>query len=323
MRDEAAAALERGHALMELGRAKAALQEYGRGLTLEPSDPTLLASQARAYLAMGELKHALDFSQRAIAAAPEDEYGHRVRSIVLMRMKRFGEALKAAQMSVSMDPDAPLVVYQLFRAAHVAGAAQIARDAADRLLELAPELPQAKMAAGLSVLDRDPAKAERIFREALTNDPESVDAMKNLGVALLKQKKRSEAAEAFYAAAKLSPTDEGSRSHLDRSTTSKTGFAGLTIFLLVQLFTLPQRGAPPYAVALVGLLIIGIIAYFVKRWLSATDLQLSPELENYVRAERWGDLKARTRGSLIAIVVVVTVCLILYYAMTWLGEKIG
>ena len=306
-------ALSRGNTLLDLGRVREAIEQYSQGLQRSPGDPLLLGSIGRAHLALNNTKVALQWAEKAIAAAPDEEYGHRMRSIVLQRMGKHKKALESAQMALSMAPEAPMVLYQLFRAAQASGKKKIVEETVERMLEISPGLVITQNAAGLSLLETNARLAEKHFRAALEIDPESVDAMNNLGVALQKQGRREQAAELFFAAAKTDPMHKLAKTNLASAITPKLGFGIIVFVLLGQIGNLHDKGTPDWVVTILALLVIVIAIAVFWRWFSGRTGNYSPELAQYVRRERKQQLKRSVKrvalrvGLYFAIVMVIVV----------------
>ena len=85
----------------------------------------------------------------------------------------------------------------------------LAQEAAETLLLLAPESASAHFRAGTVPMFREQYhEAEAFMRRALAIDPTFAAAHNNLGVTLLHQGKRAEALDAFQRAATLNPGDQ-------------------------------------------------------------------------------------------------------------------
>jgi len=99
-----------------------------------------------------------------------------------------------------------------------AGNKQAALAAAERAVTLAPERALTHEILGETLLDLDQlARAEEHYRRALALDPQSFEAMNDLGVVLQRQGREREAMEQFLQAARLNPTSTTAQRNLKGS----------------------------------------------------------------------------------------------------------
>jgi tetratricopeptide (TPR) repeat protein len=206
MSDVSENALRQATVLVQMRRFHEAVPLLQQAIASEPGSARPRCLLAQCLLAVGDRAGALEAASGAVAAAPEYEWGHRLRSLALMRLKRNQEALDAARQAVALAPlleSTYLVLSQAELALRHMGPAQAA---AEKARELAPESPDAHNQLGLVSLRRARAsEAEQHFRTALAQDPQHPEAMNNLGVALLRQGHRPQAIHYFGEASKLNP----------------------------------------------------------------------------------------------------------------------
>ena len=88
------AALERAAALLDLRRPQEAIEHLRRAQAVAPDVPELHAMTGLAYLQLGDFAQALTAAQAAVTHGPEQEWGHRICSVALVRL---GHPLQAKQ----------------------------------------------------------------------------------------------------------------------------------------------------------------------------------------------------------------------------------
>lgn len=103
-------------ALTEINRNREAIELLHRALQITPEDARLLCRLSLAHLNLNENDLAQRYANDAIAADPLEEWGYRLRSIVLLREGRKRESLEAAQEAVRLAPREPLALYSLAQA---------------------------------------------------------------------------------------------------------------------------------------------------------------------------------------------------------------
>ena len=174
--------LARAEALVELRRYAEAESLLGHVLAARPDDHRAWCVLALVHDGLGQATRMLEAANRAVALAPEEEWGHRLASIALARLRQLEEAVRAAGEAVRLDPNGwrTHVLYSLV-AAQVPRLAQDAYRAAQRATELAPHSSDAHFALGLTsdATGRHEEVAEH-YRQALRLDPEHVNALNNL-----------------------------------------------------------------------------------------------------------------------------------------------
>ena len=202
--------LRRAETLYEMERHREAIQELNRLLALEPENARILCHLAANY---GELKEYddrwLDYAERALAADPDNAWGHRLRCLALRQKGDKREALAEARRAVAADPSVSrgyhvliLCLRDVFRVAE-------AQEAGELLRELAPD--QAETYQTLAEISLDAGEwtdAEENARRAIALDPEDFRAFRLLGQSLSPQNRSREALDAYYEASRLAPAKE-------------------------------------------------------------------------------------------------------------------
>jgi tetratricopeptide (TPR) repeat protein len=294
--------LDRAQALMRQGRWRDALPWILQALDIAPDEPEALCLGSWAYLESKDLPRAKEFSERAINAAPMNEWGYRLRSCVLLRQGKKKESLAAAEEAVKLAPEEPLALTVLANAQVFCKKWPQARQTAERLRALTPEAAEPHLILGQIALRRKKWKeAEQHYRSALKLDPESYEAMNNLGEALYNRsriqigwmpvhRKRylDEAIELFNRAAQIAPSRRIARANLRDAVVGYVSpvlilivvagfFLGLFGRSLAAIRWLVDVHSPNPAVAIVNLsfliallfLLIRIVSRFLTRHLPA------------------------------------------------------
>jgi Flp pilus assembly protein TadD len=139
-------------------------------------------SEALRQMAAGQTDKALEAVRKEVAAAPANPRARTLEVQLLLRQKRFQEALRAAESAVAADPKNPDFVY-------LRGASQIA-------LQHVPE-------------------AEKDLRRTLEMSPQHIAAMNDLAVVMMLQKKPSEAQKLLEKVLALNPNDATAKASLE------------------------------------------------------------------------------------------------------------
>jgi tetratricopeptide (TPR) repeat protein len=270
------------------------------------------------------------YANEAIAADPLEEWGHRLRSIVLLREGRKRESLEAAQEAVRLAPREPLALYSLAQSQRANRMIREARQTAERQREIAPDDALAYESLALLAIDEERYdEAEFHCRKALELNPNSYAAMNNLGLAFLRRNRKHEALEHFHQAARLNPTGKVAHDNL-RYTISrhfarfpKFRASFFLYFYLIMAFGRLSIAFPAVA-GIVVVFVVGIllaIQYYRMR-------QLSPEVRSFVsEAQRRERKRAVLRflfGALHVIaVLVIVICFFtgLFSVILWLKTK--
>ena len=203
---ETSVRVRRARALMDLDRHAQAKPLLVEALADDPADADAWCALSRCCHGLDDYAGALDAAEHALSATPGHALGWRMRSLALLGLKRYPEARVSALEAVRVEPwfwYGHLLVAQVEVADTGPGFnAPIAREAAQRTLQLAPERAAAHYIAGC-VAERlaQPNEAETAYREALRIDPEHLGARNNLARIDMKRGDHRSAAEGFAAVA--------------------------------------------------------------------------------------------------------------------------
>ncbi|WP_285100717.1 tetratricopeptide repeat protein [Promicromonospora sp. MEB111] len=306
MNETAAAAEQRGQALLELGRGREAEEQFRIALAATPGDPDLLTRLAQALLEQDRYQEAHDASRAAVSAAPEHMIAFSVLSASLAGLERLPEAREAVRRALALAPH--------FAGLHVQEArVLLAQDLSDEALAsvararaLDPEDADGAAVQALALYETQRfGEADAAVQEALRLDPQNVAAHRIQGLLALRRGGGAPAVEAHRTALRLSPTDSGAREGLAVSLKSRNPIYGLLLRYSMWLQAQPKAlriGMVVLPVILTRLLrpfddqpwatalIVVVLAYVVLSWslepLMNTVLLLSNDRHVLGRPER-------------------------------------
>lgn len=225
---------QRAAHLTSLGRHDEAIPLLTSAARLDPDDPDIKCDLAVAFMNAGMLFDADHVAYAAITSAPQHERSYRVRSIVLRKVGRAKDALALARESVRLEPDNVWGLTELAQACLATGNNSEAWAVAQRVQTLAPDQSDSHQLVGqVAIKLKAWAVGEDASREALRLNPTDWAAMNNLGVALLGQGKRVEAAQAYDRAAQMNPSAEIPRQNMVK--TLRPGGPKMVVDLLAML----------------------------------------------------------------------------------------
>ena len=205
---EGAALRARADALLEIGRYQDALPLLQSGLTQFPGDAQLLCRMAFAFLKMGELDQASRCVNEALGADPFGEWGHRLRSVILLEGGEAAQAVQAAEEAVALNPNGAESLHALIKALLGAKEKERAEEIAAHMRRTSPESVLTHNGSALAAMHlREWERVEYHSRASLALDPQLHSEVNNLGMALVHLGRYQEAIECFREAARLMPTD--------------------------------------------------------------------------------------------------------------------
>lgn len=288
--------IERAEHLIAIERYADAIPLLAKSLGSDPDSSRANALMAQAHLGMNNLEDALKYSERTIALEPDEEWGHRVRSLILTEKGHHREALKSAEESARLAPYEPAALSTLAHAWLAVKKPKKAKEVADKLIETAPYWDGSHFTMGNVFMDSgDNYSAEKSFREALKINPNSANARNNLGVAIQRQDTSSTASwfglksnsiiappeageDHFREALKLEPGNEYAAENFRSQYSYVTAIVPIFAFIPFMMMT--------FIVLPIGTLIsIGITVYWSVR--ACLDVkkkraELSPEMLAFV-----------------------------------------
>lgn len=200
----------RAEALLDLGRPDAALDLALRAVAAAPHDGVALLVAARALGDLGRLDEAVELARRSIVASPERVEAHTLLSWALSQLGDRAEAVAAAERAVALAPDDPWPLMALAGAGARRGDRRASWARAEAAMAMAPDDVHLMVgAAAVAATCRMWRECEAVSRRALAVAPDDARARNNLGVALERQGRRTEALEHFARSASADPRGHG------------------------------------------------------------------------------------------------------------------
>jgi tetratricopeptide (TPR) repeat protein len=206
---ETAQGLARARTMLDLKRHDEAASLLAAILATDPGNGTAWCLLTLAHLGAGRNADAAAAAERAIAAAPANDWPYRLASTAQLRLDNDRAALRTAQEARRLAPQewrchlcvaqATLATREDFDSAEAAAA---------KARELAPNEPDVYLISGKVSLARGKRAEARAYQErALALDPEHVGAMNELGKIRLRRLGGAAAAHHFVQAARTAPRE--------------------------------------------------------------------------------------------------------------------
>ncbi len=224
--DAARAQAKLGLRFLQLGRFQDAEQRFRDALASEPDSDALLGLLAHAVHAQdGRENDALAIIDRAIAVEPNDAGHHTTRASILNSLARPKDALAAAKLAQSLNPNSGQALAAQAQACLLMKDWADAERAARASLAIDPEYSTAAnlLAESLRNQGRDVENRAQIAG-MLERDPENAYTHHSAGWAALQRGDHRSAETHFREALRLSPSLEGARQGLLASFRSRSPF---------------------------------------------------------------------------------------------------
>ncbi len=305
---------DRAHHLLDLGRYDEARTLLRALLAEDPSDGDLHGLLAQTLLGLQDYPAALEAGNRVVAAAPDDEWGHRICALVLDRMGRHAEATEAAAVAVRLAPN-HWQTHQVYAQAAlgVRGMGKDARAAAERAVQLGPNVASTHFTLGL-VAHRlsDDQTARAAYTRTLALDPQHAMALHNLTV-LDGGLRLARTAHGFGNALRLAPQESVLLENVDWLAVRfvrrlyVASVVALVIGLATSLAGAEGGAVTAWSVAVAVLLLVGCSAY---TWSLARSIPTS--IRRYVTGRLVRDryLLANVVLTAIMFIVALVTCLV-------------
>jgi tetratricopeptide (TPR) repeat protein len=279
--------IRRARALLEVGRWEQAQQELAGYLATVPQSVEGLCLLARCQQLAAQFELMLSTAEQAVAAAPDHEWPHRLRSIALGKLGRVGEAVAAGRRAVDLAPgtwQTHVILVDALLAEGSVPALRTAYRAARQARELAPEEPEVHNACGrLYQAISDPVAARRCYGEALRLDPQNSTARNNLAVVELRQGRATLAGERLRDVLAERPTEAlYQRNAQATATIWATRVLELATLAWLAALVVALAVRPwPVRLAVCAAIVVGFLAMAAQRY-----QRLSPALRGMVRANQ-------------------------------------
>jgi predicted O-linked N-acetylglucosamine transferase (SPINDLY family) len=144
----AALVASRGETHLQLGQAEAALDDFGRGLALDPRSAAVWNNRGLALGQLGRHEEALESYDRALRLAPATVQIHNNRGDALRQLRRYDEALASFSRALALDPNDWGTHNNRAIALSLMGRIDEALESYDRALSIHPDIPEALHARG-------------------------------------------------------------------------------------------------------------------------------------------------------------------------------
>jgi predicted TPR repeat methyltransferase len=185
----------RGIALIRLGRTEEAIAAFDRALEIRPDFPEALINRATAMLELRRFGDALAGFDAALAFNPGDPIGWNNRGNLFVAMDSFEEAVENYDRALALSPDFAEARVNRRKAMSEASRQNKGAGVARNLC-----------ARGVGYIHgKRYAEALACFDEALTVQPDSIDAFSNRATALLGMNRAEEALASFDVALSIDP----------------------------------------------------------------------------------------------------------------------
>jgi len=225
-----AGAAERGHALLDLGRAAEAERSFREALAAEPANADLLVSLARSLQQQERYDEARDTARQGLAVSPEHLGGLLVLSAAMAGLGDFPAALQAVRRGLQIAPGLAQVHAQEGALLIAQGSSIDALAPLARARALDPE--DADVAALTSAALYNARRfedAEKAAADALRLDPDNSEAHRVLGLLSLRRGGGRSAVDAHRTAVRLDPSDPEYREGLATAMKSRNPLYGLLL----------------------------------------------------------------------------------------------
>lgn len=203
-----------GNLCMTENEPRAALESYARALVLRPGDPTTLANQGWALVALKRYDEAQAALEAALAIAPDLVEAHIKLGLTFKAQERFVEASASLERALKLRPEHAEAINHLGIVQQQQGLLDVAIVSYRRAIALAPDLPGGYANLGLALYEQgDVAQAIVVYRQGLAIRPVA-EIHDNLAIALQKRGHVDEAIEHYYKALALQPDNLNTQCNL-------------------------------------------------------------------------------------------------------------
>lgn len=230
----ATAQLRLGVLYEEAGKHAEAKREFEAVMKAEPDNIDAIANLASMASRSGDTKSALVYLKRYAQLSPHDALAHFNLAVMYGRVGQTVNALHEFQASVALPENLPAAQRKAALANigliydHLSGHTAQAVQAYQRLVKYDGTNPAAWMALAIDEEKVGQSDAAlNAYGEAIRLKPDSIPALFNRGVILLRQKRYPEASTSFAAVLKIDPHNAGALSNLAFSYLSTRSNAAL------------------------------------------------------------------------------------------------
>lgn len=338
--------IQQAKMLYELDRPLEALPLLAKALSLTPENARAYGWMSGCYLALNDNQKALQYAEATTKADPQNEWGYRLQSVVLRRLGKEKKALIVARQAVKAEPEGEFPLLEFCNALSANRKYQAAMETAQKLRALYSEKSDVHLQLGYICMELNKfQEAEKHLREAIRIDPNSYNALNNLGLTLIEQSVRkfwkvkdarelSDKGFAFLeSAVKLSPNKELARANIHQSVRrieikQPVNILGFGLFLICLFWA--RFTSNPFAIGCV-IIIIAIMSgfeywrkkqysQFTRKIYEYENKRTNPYLIGMIR--NWGGNDFVSEVLCLGAVVGLGFLIVLLFSSTYLFLKI-
>ena len=167
--------------LVNAGDPAAAERVCRDAVARNPKDVNMLGLLGAVLVKMRRLEEAEQVLRRTVRLAPTFAKPHEDLGFALLELERHDEAVEVLQKAVRLDPKLEFARFNLGKALALTGKGEEADAAFEASFALSPERKLLVQAARLHK-EGKLEEAEKLYRQALKNNPDNVDAMRMLAM---------------------------------------------------------------------------------------------------------------------------------------------
>ena len=258
-------------ALVAGARWQAALDALGPALADDPGDPRLLGLLVRTLRALGRRDEAVRAARQLLTLTPHDPYALRLATLAVLDMGWVDEGVGLAHRAVVLDPHNAANHLALSRAWAQSGRPEAAGrqlDAAREALLQDPNSVDAQVQIGLALARAGDVPAARAaYAEALRLDPANAAALNNLAVLDMRSGAHDRAARTLAAALAADPQGRAARHNLDAVAVRTLHRAAWWLLAApVPALLAAAAGLPTLAALLAGVALVGVPGTVLRWW---------------------------------------------------------
>ena len=204
--DAAAFYNNRGNALLELKRLKAAVADYDKAISLKPDYAQAYNNRGNALMELKRQKEAIADYDKAVSFKPDYVQAYNNRGSALQELGRLDDAIASFDRAISLRPDFADVYGNRGIALQKLKRLDAAVASFDKAISLKPDFAEAYCNRGIALQElRQLDAAIASFDKAISFKPDLAEAYCNRGTALQELKRLDAAAANFDRAVLLKP----------------------------------------------------------------------------------------------------------------------
>ncbi|MGI9263907.1 MAG: tetratricopeptide repeat-containing sulfotransferase family protein [Gammaproteobacteria bacterium] len=209
--------------LINSGDADRAVLICREAVDRNPEDINMVALLGATLMKIRRVEEAEKFLRRAIDLAPSFAKPHEDLGRLLVELRRPEEAVTLLDKATRLNPKEEKAFFELGKALAMVGKGKEADEAFEKSFDLNPERKALALAAEHQKEGRL-EEAERSCRDVLRTSPNSVDALRLLGITLIRGGRVDEAETQFRKAIAIAPDFVGALMDLGRSLKDQNQF---------------------------------------------------------------------------------------------------